>query len=79
MADIQAQATELRVPTLLMQSGADTLVDPETTRRWAAKVPAENIEFVMWDGLYHEMFNEPEKYQVRARVVDWLQKLVVVE
>ena len=79
MADIQAQATELRVPTLLMQSGADTLVDPETTRRWAAKVPVENIEFVMWDGLYHEMFNEPEKHQVRARVVDWLQKLVVVE
>ncbi len=76
MADIQDDAAELRIPTLLMQSGADTLVDPETTRRWAAKVPATNMEFVVWDGLYHEMFNEPEKDKVRVRVEEWLQKLV---
>lgn len=76
MAEIQDKATELGIPTLLMQSGADTLVDPATTRRWAAKVPAEYIEFVVWDGLYHEMFNEPEKDKVRARVVDWLQNFV---
>ena len=76
MADILDKATELQIPTLLMQSGADTLVDPETTRRWAARVPAKNIEFVEWDGLYHEMFNEPEKDKVRARAVDWLQNLV---
>jgi len=73
MADIQDRATELQIPTLLMQSGADTLVDPEITRRWAARAPAENMEFVMWEGLHHEMFNEPEKDQVRARVIDWLQ------
>ena len=60
-----------------MQSGADTLVDPEATRRWAAMVPAGDIEFVVWDGLYHEMFNEPEKDMVRARVLDWLHKIAV--
>lgn len=76
MADIQGEATELNIPTLLMQSGADTLVDPATTRRWAAKVPAQNMEFVVWDGLFHEMFNEPEKDKVRAHVEEWLQKLV---
>ena len=76
MADIQGRAPELRIPTLLMQSGADRLVDPEITRRWAAKVPPENLEFVVWDGLYHEMFNEPEKDQVRKRTVDWLQELL---
>jgi len=76
MADIQDKAIELRTPTLLMQSGADTLVDPEATQRWAAKVPVENMEFVVWDGLFHEMFNEPEKDKVRARVEEWLQKLI---
>ena len=76
MADIQDKAIELRTPTLLMQSGADTLVDPEATRRWAAEAPAENVEFVVWDDLYHEMFNEPEKDKVRARVEQWLQKLI---
>lgn len=73
MADTRARAPELCTPTLLMQSGADTLVDPEATRRWAAKAPVENMEFIIWDGLRHEMFNEPEKDQVRARVLEWLR------
>jgi len=73
MADIQNRAPELHTPTLLMQSGADTLVDPQVVRCWAARAPVENIEFVVWEGLYHEMFNEPEKDQVRAHVVKWLQ------
>jgi len=73
MAEVQGKAGDLCIPTLLMQSGADRLVDPKTTRQWAENVPAEYIEFVEWDGLYHEMFNEPQKDQVRARVTDWLQ------
>jgi acylglycerol lipase len=75
MADIQDKAPLLSVPTLLMQSGADRLVDPQASRAWAAKAPAEVIEFVVWDGLYHEMFNEPEKDMVRACVLEWLQKV----
>lgn len=72
MADIQGRAAELQIPTLLMQSGADHLVDPHAAGRWAAKAPADTIELVVWDGLYHEMFNEPEKDRVRACVLDWL-------
>lgn len=73
MAEIQGEAAQLRTPTLLMQSGADKLVDPTAARQWVDHVPVENIEFVLWDGLYHEMFNEPEKDQVRSHVLDWLQ------
>jgi alpha-beta hydrolase superfamily lysophospholipase len=72
MADIQGRAAELQIPTLLMQSGADRLVDPHAAGRWAAKAPVDTIELVVWDGLYHEMFNEPEKDRVRACVLDWL-------
>lgn len=75
MAEIQDKAVQLCIPTLLMQSGADRLVDPEITRQWAAMVPAENIEFVEWRGLYHEMLNEPQKDQVRERILAWLQAL----
>jgi len=75
MTDIQDKAADLAIPVLLMQSGADTLVDPKTTRRWAANASAEYIEFVEWDGLYHEMFNEPQKDRVRARVKGWLRTI----
>ena len=29
--------------------------------------PPGRVDFVRWDGLYHEMFNEPERDQVFER------------
>lgn len=74
MQRVQQQAASLRVPLLLMQSGADRLVDPAAAGRWAAAAPAGLVELVIWEGLYHEMLNEPEKEQVRSRVLDWLER-----
>ncbi len=72
-ADVMARAALLRVPTLIMASGADRLVDVEATRRFVAGAPAELVEFVEWKGLYHESFNEPEKEQVFGRMESWLE------
>lgn len=72
-ADAHARAASLRLPMLVMQSGADRLVDPEATRRWAAAAPQELVELVVWEGFYHEMMNEPEKERVFAKMEEWLQ------
>jgi alpha-beta hydrolase superfamily lysophospholipase len=72
-------APGLRVPMLLMQSGADRLVDPEAPRRWSRAAPPEWVELIIWDGLYHEMFNEPEKARVRERVLAWLDEQTAAE
>ncbi len=72
MADAHARAGELRLPMLVMQSGADRLVDPEATRRWAEAAPPELVELVVWEGFYHEMMNEPEKERVFAKMEEWL-------
>ncbi|MBT8047987.1 MAG: alpha/beta hydrolase [Xanthomonadales bacterium] len=74
MKKVNRNAGTLQVPMLLMQSGSDCLVDPEAPGRWARAAPAEKVELVVWDGLYHEMFNEPEKDLVRRRVLEWLDK-----
>lgn len=68
------QAGALRTPILLMQSGADRLVDPAAPARWAAGAPAGLVEQVAWEGFYHEMFNEPGKDQVRDRTLAWLRE-----
>jgi len=70
------EAHALSVPMLLMQSGADRLVDPAAPGRWAAMAPPTLVELVSWDGFYHEMLNEPEKQRVRERIVDWLERTV---
>jgi acylglycerol lipase len=67
-----ALAPTLAVPALVMQSGADRLVDPAATRRWAEAAPTALVEYVEWEGLYHEMLNEPEKALVLARIETWL-------
>jgi alpha-beta hydrolase superfamily lysophospholipase len=74
IAGIQGRAGDLQVPTLLMQSGADRLVDPNATAQWATNAPPGILEYLTWDGFYHEMLNEPEKDKVRARVLDWLER-----
>jgi alpha-beta hydrolase superfamily lysophospholipase len=71
-ADTLARAPDLAVPALVMQSGDDRLADPAATRAWVAEAPAELVDYVEWDGLYHEMFNEPEKEQVFEKMEGWL-------
>jgi alpha-beta hydrolase superfamily lysophospholipase len=69
-----ANARRLQIPLLLMQSGADRLVDPAAPARWVQAASAGGVELVNWAGFYHEMFNEPEKKQVQRRALDWLQQ-----
>jgi lysophospholipase len=76
MQAAHAEAAALRLPMLLMQSGADRLVDPAAPARWAAAAPAGLVELVDWEGYYHEMFNEPGKDQVRSHALEWLQRQV---
>ena len=72
--EVRARARELRVPTLLMASGNDRLVDPEVTRQFARDAAPDVVEFVWWDGFYHEMLNDQGREQVLARIVDWLAR-----
>jgi len=70
--EVRARARELSVPTLLMASGSDRLVDPEVTRMFVRDTDPEAVEFVWWDGFYHEMLNDLGREQVLARIVGWL-------
>jgi alpha-beta hydrolase superfamily lysophospholipase len=70
--DVRARAPRLRVPTLLMAAGSDRLVDPEATRQFAREAAPDAVEFVWWDGFYHEILNDQGREEVLARIVRWL-------
>lgn len=70
--EVRSRPGDLALPLLLMQSGDDRLVDPEATEAWAEDAPENLVTFRRWDGLYHEMFHEPEREQVFACVEEWL-------
>ncbi len=67
-------AAQLKVPTLVMQSGDDRLVDPESTQRWAEQLPTASAEFHLWPGFFHEMLNEPERLQVFEKIEAWIRE-----
>jgi acylglycerol lipase len=70
--EVRAGAPLLRVPTLLMASGDDRLVDAEATRQFARAAAPGLVEFVWWDGFFHEMLNDVGREQVVDRIVRWL-------
>jgi len=76
LSRVHRGAPSLRVPALVMASGDDHLVDVEATRRWVAAAPPERVTFVVWEGFYHEMFNEPENERVFRKMKTWMEALL---
>jgi lysophospholipase len=74
--EVMAGAGSLRLPSLVMASGEDRLVDAEATRRFAQAAPDERVELVWWDGFFHEMLNDVGRERVVARIVEWLSARV---
>ena len=73
-----AAAANWRTPTLLMYAGADKLVNPEGSRRFATlavqsrKVKPGVVTVKCFDGYYHELFNELEPEPVFELLKSWL-------
>lgn len=68
-------AAEFPLPLLLMHGADDPICSAQASREFAARVPGD-CTFRLWDGLYHEMHNEPEQQQVFDMMVEWLGKHV---
>lgn len=66
-----AGADRFSLPLLLMHGGADRLNYPSGSRSFAERVP-DDCTVRVYDGLYHEIHNEPEGRQVFADLISWL-------
>ncbi|MBQ0933133.1 alpha/beta hydrolase [Ideonella alba] len=69
---VQAVAPRWSVPTLLMWAGADRCVAPAGSARFAQQAPSAVLSHRAWPGLAHEIFHEPERAEVMAALLDWL-------
>jgi alpha-beta hydrolase superfamily lysophospholipase len=65
-----AHAAEFPVPLLLMHGTADRLTSHQASQEFASHAP--NCTLKLWEGLYHETHNEPEKGEVIGFVISWL-------
>ena len=65
---------EIKLPVLIMHGSADQLADPRGSKLFYERAGSTDKTLKIYDGFYHEIFNEPEHKQVMADVEKWLAK-----
>lgn len=62
----------LTLPLLVMVGAADRLVPPGASRMVAERAGSADKRLIEYDGLFHEILNEPERDKVMDDLVAWL-------
>lgn len=73
MDTFPSRLPSLRLPLLVLSGTADKLVNPDGARLVDRLAGSTDKTLKMYDGLYHEVFNEPEKELVLGDLRDWLK------
>jgi acylglycerol lipase len=73
MQYVTDQAPKIRLPIMIVQGGDDKMVDPSGARLLYDLVSSKDKTIKIYDGFYHEVFNEPEHDQVLNDVKTWIE------
>ena len=65
-------AGRLSLPLLLMHGTSDFMTSPEASRNFINRVSCD-CTYKFWEGLYHEIHNEPEQKEVFEFMLQWLK------
>jgi alpha-beta hydrolase superfamily lysophospholipase len=72
LRSLPAQIPQLELPLLIMHGGADRLSAPEGSRVLYDRVSSADKKLEVYDGLHHEIFNEPDRHRVLGDMESWL-------
>jgi len=64
-------AAEFSLPLLLIHGKEDNIAFPSSSIEFAALLK-DKCTLMLWDGLYHEVHNEPEKAEVLSAMTIWM-------
>ena len=67
-------AAQFKLPLLLMHGGADRITSVDASANFAAQLE-QGCTWKIWPGLFHELHNEPEKTEIIAYLINWLDSL----
>jgi alpha-beta hydrolase superfamily lysophospholipase len=68
-----AEADRIVAPTLVLHGGADAVVDPRGSEELLARLRVADKDLRAYPGLFHEIFNEPEREEVLNDLFRWIQ------
>jgi alpha-beta hydrolase superfamily lysophospholipase len=74
MVDTNANAGKLTMPCLIMHGSADALTNPKSSREFFEKAGSKDKTYKLYEGYYHEIYNEVEKQKPLSDMAEWLNK-----
>ncbi|MGI9047772.1 MAG: lysophospholipase [Rubrobacteraceae bacterium] len=76
MRIVRERAKEIPLPVLVMHGTTDELASPAGSEWLHERVASTDKTLRLYEGLYHEILNEPEKEQVLTDLLRWLDARV---
>jgi len=75
IARIAADGSKINLPVLLLHGSEDSLCDPDCSIYLHNLISSNNNQLIIYDGFFHEVYNEPEQRTVFNDVLNWLEDL----
>jgi len=72
MLRVTAEVGKIKLPFIVLQGSEDKLVDPRGAQMLYDGSSSTDKTIKVYEGLYHEVFNEPERARVLGDVEAWL-------
>jgi acylglycerol lipase len=73
MIRVTAEAEKITLPFIALQGSEDKLVDPTSAQMLFDRAGSKDKAIKVYEGFYHEVFNEPERARVLKDVETWLK------
>ncbi len=74
--ELPSRMSDIKLPVLIMHGADDRLSAPEGSRMLFERAGSEDKTLKLYEGFYHEIFNEPEREQVFNDMESWLNARV---
>lgn len=72
MNDVKQRARVIELPVMMMHGTADKLTAPAGSQWLHDNIQSQDKTLRLYEGLFHEIFNEPEAEKIYQEVVEWL-------
>ena len=70
---LQKRLSEITLPILIMQGSQDRISDPSSSKILFDGVSSKDKPMKIYEGFYHEIFNDPERQQVFSDMEAWFK------
>lgn len=71
-ARVMSRAKEIRLPVLLLHGAEDQLTSASASTAFVDMLTSSDKHLTLYEGMYHELFNEPEQDDVLRTCCDWI-------